>query len=122
MNNRHFYSLIALSSLLAALFETRAAGVGGYYATFLWVMNVLMCGGALYYALRRIRRRERVNLLWILLVLLALLINPIIPIPLPLSARLLVDLSGAVLFYWAALKSKPHDAGIVTQEVEEERD
>ena len=120
MNNRHFYSLIALASLLALLFETRAMQQGGHYATFVRVMNELMCGVALYYAYNRFRKRKRVNFLLILLVLLAILINPIVPLPFPLSIRIIVDLTAPLLFYWAASEAKVHDAGIVTHKVEDE--
>lgn len=101
MNNKHFFVLIALASLIAALIEPRE------YPTLMLVLRILVCGGAFYYVGLHFREKRKLTILLVLMLAIGVLVNPIIPLNLSMGIRLLIDLIGAFIFYWAALKSAP---------------
>lgn len=102
MNNKHFFVIIAFISLMAALMEPRG------YESLMYVLRILMCGGAFYYVGLHFREKRKVSLLLLLMLAVGVLVQPIVPIHLSLGLRLMIDLLSAFIFYWAALKFAPN--------------
>lgn len=99
MSNKHFYVLISGASLIAALIEPRG------YDTLMMILRILMCGGAFYYVVLEIREKRKLSVLFILLLAIGILCNPVVPFGFVMPIRLLIDLTAAIVFYLAALQS-----------------
>ena len=94
MNNKSFYAILCFVSFIGMW--------GVLHHPYSLIPDILLCGGALYYAAHRYKVRRRVNVMMVLMVIMAILVNPVYPLPLDKPYRVPIYLVAAILFYLAA--------------------
>lgn len=103
MNNRSFYMIISALCLVDMVLLIRPNSV------VMAILRTIICGGALYYVVRRFRQP---GITFFLMLAIAVLYNPVIPIDMELVWWLLCDIGAMAVFYLLARVTPISESGI----------
>lgn len=118
MNNKSFYALVGFTAIIDLIFVIRPIEYG------LLATRAILCGGTLYYIISIMKAKKKINFFVPFMVLFAVLYNPVVPIPLPVWAWLLLDMISLATFYLLS-QSATLPGGVVYKELfpdEEEKE
>lgn len=109
MNNKFLYSIGSLSCLVSLFLRMRADKMGeldpaGGLGWLMHLLQLLICGIALYYVYQRLMHRPRINLLAILMLIVGAIYNPIYVPDFPLTTWLVIEIVSMILFFVCSLK------------------
>lgn len=117
MNNKFFYTIGSLSCLVSLFLRMRADKMGGLdpdggLGWLMHLLQLLICGIALYYAYQRLMRHPSIDILGILMLVVGAIYNPIYVPDFPLTTWLVIEIVSMILFFVCALREK-----LPTQEI-----
>lgn len=111
MNNKSFYATIAFVAIIDLICIIHPI------ANALLITRALLCGAALYYIVKVIKEGKKLHLFYFpMMVVFAVLFNPIVRINLPEGLQLLLDILALCVFYFLS-RSQSLPGGITHKEI-----